>query len=181
MPSERLVPAVPRHSLHPFHALSTPVAVCSVLRHPSRLVPGGLYTPGFDDTWLLNDALSKGSLSFVSRTLTCASYSRAFPPTLTTTALYRSSLEVVWDLLLKADPEGPALICCAACAHGYLVHGELPIRVLLQHAKAKKENIQILTSMSRTRIRRPTMRFSPAVAFYLDVRSAYSCREIANS
>ena len=65
--------------------------------------------------------------------------SRAFPPTLTTTALYRSSLESVWDLLLKADPEGPSLIYCAAFdPHGYLVHGELLIRVLLQHTEAKK-------------------------------------------
>src|SRR5882672_6962841 len=45
----------------------------------------------------------------------------------------------VWDLLLKADPEGPSLIYCAAFyPHGYLVHGELLIRVLLQHTKAEK-------------------------------------------
>src|SRR6266581_7080587 len=45
----------------------------------------------------------------------------------------------VWDLLLKADPEGPSLIYCAACyPHGYLVHDELLIRVLLQHTKAEK-------------------------------------------
>jgi hypothetical protein len=35
--SERLVPAVPRDSLHPLHALSTPVAVRSVIRHPADL------------------------------------------------------------------------------------------------------------------------------------------------
>ena len=35
--SERLVPAVPRDSLHPLHALSTPVAVRSVVRHPTDL------------------------------------------------------------------------------------------------------------------------------------------------
>ena len=47
----------------------------------------------------------------------------------------------VWDLLLKADPEGPSLIYCAACyPHGYLVHGELLIRVLLQHTEAQKVN-----------------------------------------
>ena len=38
---------------------------------PNGLVPGGLYAPGFDDTYLLNDASSKGLLSFVSRMLTC--------------------------------------------------------------------------------------------------------------
>ena len=32
---ERLVPAVPRHSLHPLHAPSTPVAVRPVIRHPA--------------------------------------------------------------------------------------------------------------------------------------------------
>src|SRR5438132_8133512 len=35
--SERLVPAVPRDSLHPLHALSTPIAVRSVVRHPTDL------------------------------------------------------------------------------------------------------------------------------------------------
>jgi len=30
-----LVPAVPCKSLHPIHALSTPVAVCPVIRHPT--------------------------------------------------------------------------------------------------------------------------------------------------
>ena len=38
---------------------------------PRGLVLGGLYAPGFDDTYLLNDASSQGLLSFVSRMLTC--------------------------------------------------------------------------------------------------------------
>ena len=33
--SERLVPAVPRDSLHPLHAPSTPIAVRAVIRHPA--------------------------------------------------------------------------------------------------------------------------------------------------
>jgi hypothetical protein len=37
-------------------------------------------------------------------------------------ALYHSGLEAVWDLLLKADPEGPSLISPAAYLHGCLVH-----------------------------------------------------------
>ena len=37
------------------------------------LVPGEPNAPGFDDTLVFNDASSKGSLSFVSRTLTCTS------------------------------------------------------------------------------------------------------------
>ena len=53
MTSKRLVPAVPRHSLHPLHAPSTPVAIRSVTRHPNGLIPGGLYAPGFDDTCFL--------------------------------------------------------------------------------------------------------------------------------
>jgi hypothetical protein len=36
-----LVPAVPRKSLHPLHAPSTPVAVCPVIRHPTGLSQKG--------------------------------------------------------------------------------------------------------------------------------------------
>src|SRR5258708_14565086 len=39
--SERLVPAVPRNSLHPLHAPSTPVAARSVTRHPTDLSQAG--------------------------------------------------------------------------------------------------------------------------------------------
>src|SRR6266705_4339015 len=35
--SKRLVPAVPRKSLHPIHALSTPVVVCPIIRLPTDL------------------------------------------------------------------------------------------------------------------------------------------------
>ena len=38
---------------------------------PDRLFPGSEHVPGFDDTCIINDASSKGSLSFVSRMLTC--------------------------------------------------------------------------------------------------------------
>jgi hypothetical protein len=47
-------------------------------------------------------------------------------------------LGVVWDLLLQADSKGPSLICHAAYPHGYLVHVELLLRVLLQHTMVKK-------------------------------------------
>src|ERR1700687_1642826 len=40
--SERLVPAVPRNSLHPLHAPFTPVAVRSVIRHPADLSQMGI-------------------------------------------------------------------------------------------------------------------------------------------
>ena len=66
-------------------------------RHPPRhqapggLVPGSAYAPGFDDFFSFNDASSEGLLSFVFRTPTCSDHIRTFHPTLTTTALYRSS------------------------------------------------------------------------------------------
>ena len=41
MASERLVAAVPRKSLHPLHAPSTPVAVCPVIRHLTDLSQKG--------------------------------------------------------------------------------------------------------------------------------------------
>ncbi len=106
---------------------------------PRGLVPGGLYAPGFDDTCFLNDASSKGSLSFVSRMLTCTSFFSRFYSNAHHHGLLSQQLGSVWDLLLNADPEGPSLIYCAACdSHGYLVHVELLIRVLLQHTKAQK-------------------------------------------
>src|SRR2546425_3155 len=106
---------------------------------PRGLVPGGLYAPGFDDTCFLNDASSKGSLSFVSRMLTCTSFFSRFYSNAHHRGSLPQQLGSVWDLLLKADPEGPSLIYCAACdPHGYLVHVELPIRALLQHTKAEK-------------------------------------------
>ena len=104
---------------------------------PCGLVPGGLYAPGFDDTYLLNDASSKGSLSFVSRMLTCTGLLPRFFSNAHHHGSLPQQLGSVWDLLLKADPEGPSLIYCAACyPHGCLVHGELLIRVLLQHTEA---------------------------------------------
>ena len=103
------------------------------------LVPGGLYARGFDDTYFLNDASSKGSLSFVSRMLTCTGLYPRFSSNAHHHGSLPQQLGSVWDLLLKADPEGPSLIYCAAChAHGYLVHGELLIRVLLQHTKTEE-------------------------------------------
>jgi hypothetical protein len=40
---------------------------------------------------------------------------------------------VVWDLLLKADPEGPSLIVPAASAHRLSDHADHPFCVLPQH------------------------------------------------
>jgi GH15 family glucan-1,4-alpha-glucosidase len=40
---------------------------------------------------------------------------------------------VIWDLLLKADPEGPPLIAVTAYAHRLSDHRDHPFCVLLQH------------------------------------------------
>jgi hypothetical protein len=105
---------------------------------PRGLVLGGLYAPGFDDTYLLNDASSQGLLSFVSRMLTCTGLFPRFCSNAHHHGSLPQQLGSVWDLLLKADPEGPSLIYCAASPHGYLVHGELLIRVHLQHTEAQE-------------------------------------------
>src|ERR1700687_95804 len=93
--SERLVPAVPRDSLHPLHAPSTAVAVRSVIRHPTDLSQVG-YTLLVSTTLdFLTTRLRRVHFrSSLGRSLARVC-SRAFPPTLTTTALYRSSLEAV--------------------------------------------------------------------------------------
>jgi len=67
-------PEQPASASRPLYAGRRP------LRHqaPRELVPGGLSAPGFDDTCLLNDASSKGSLAFVSRMLTCTSFFSRF-------------------------------------------------------------------------------------------------------
>src|SRR5467141_1898090 len=106
---------------------------------PRGPFPGGLYAPGFDDTCFLNDASSKGSLSFVSRMLTCTGLFPRFYSNAHHHGLLPQQLGSVWDLLLKADPEGSSLIYCAACdPHGYLVHIEILISAFLQHTEAKK-------------------------------------------
>ena len=68
---------------------------------PRELVPGEPCAPGFDDTLVLNDASSKGSLSFVSRMHTCPSLSRAFLPN----AHHHSSLPQQLGSGLRPAPE----------------------------------------------------------------------------
>jgi hypothetical protein len=57
--------------------------------------------------------------------------SGAFDPMLTTAALLLQQLGLVWNLLLKADPEGPALIFHAALQHSLSSSSEPPM--FLQH------------------------------------------------
>ena len=65
--------------------------------------------PGFDEISRLNDASTRVQVrsSYGSHLL---EFLRTYPPTLTTTAFYRRGSELVYDLLLKADPEGPTFI-----------------------------------------------------------------------
>ena len=79
---------------------------------PDRLVPEVDNASGFDDAKGLNDASSKGSLSFVS--LTCSRCSLSFCSNAHHHGSLPQQLGVVWDPLLKADPEGPSPIFHAA-------------------------------------------------------------------
>src|SRR5437899_12183217 len=47
-------------------------------------------------------------------------------------------LGVVWDLLLKADPEVPSPIFHAALRHRFHTHTGTPLHVSLQHTMVKK-------------------------------------------
>src|SRR5258708_28823835 len=47
-------------------------------------------------------------------------------------------LGVVWDLLLKADPEGPSPIFHAALRHRFHTHTGTPSHVFLQHTMVEK-------------------------------------------
>jgi hypothetical protein len=102
-----LVPAVPRESLYPTHAPSTPVAICPVIRLLTDLSQRCSAPLVLATINVFNDASSVGSLSFVFRILTC---SRSCPKLFLQRSLPRclpQQLGAVWDLLLKADPEGP--------------------------------------------------------------------------
>src|SRR5215475_2093946 len=112
-----LVPAVPRESQHPVHAPYAPIAVCPVFRRPTdlsqwRFRPLVLTMLKFFTTLHRRVCLRSSpgrtparghALSFCSN-----AHDHGFWP---------QPLGVVWDLLLKADPEGPALISHAAVRH----------------------------------------------------------------
>ena len=116
-----LVPAVPRKSLHPTHAPSTPVAVCPVIRHLTDFSQKGF-------TFLVLT-----TLSFLTTRLRWVHFRSSFgcPPaqglalSFCSNAHHHGSLPqqlgVVCDLLLKAGPEGPALIFHAASRRSLLL------------------------------------------------------------
>src|SRR4029077_9570659 len=111
--SERLVPAVPRKSLHPLPAPSTPVAVCPVIRPPTDLSQKGF-------TLLVLTTLASLRRVFEGFTFVRLSDAHLHEIDL---ALFSNAhdhgslpqqLGVVWDRLLKTDSEGPTLISHAA-------------------------------------------------------------------
>ena len=60
---------------------------------PDRLVPEGIHAPGFDDACFFTTRLRRVHFRSSLECSPARVCSRAFPPTLTTAALYRSSLE----------------------------------------------------------------------------------------
>src|SRR5208283_1539363 len=67
---------------------------------PGRLVPGDRDAPGFDDGSVVNGASSKGSLAFVSLTLTCSWLSLNIVSNAHHRDSYPQQLGVDWDPLL---------------------------------------------------------------------------------
>ena len=86
---------------------------------------------------IFNDASSKGSLSFVSRMLTGSRSSLSFRSNAHHHGSLPQQLGVVWDLLLKADPEGPSPIFHAALRHRFQFILD-SFYVSLQHTEAQE-------------------------------------------
>src|SRR5258708_32086964 len=105
---------------------------------PGRLIPEGPNASGFDDPMIFNDASSQGSLSFVSRMLTCPRSSLSFHSNAHHHGSLPQQLGVVWALPLKADPEGPSPIFHAALRPRFHTHTGTPSHVSLQHPWVKK-------------------------------------------
>ena len=121
-----LVPAVPRRRLCPTHALYTPAAARPVIRLPTGLsqetvLP--LVSTAFDPLTTRHRRVHlRSSFGHIPAPVKA----RTFHPTFTTTALLPQQLGLVWDPLLKADPEGPSLIIHAAVRHWFLRHPSSP-------------------------------------------------------
>jgi hypothetical protein len=129
--SERLVPAVPRDSLHPLHAPSTPVAVRSVIRHPadsSQENHTPLVSTTLDLTTRLRRVHFRSSLGCSPARVVLALFHQRTPPWLFTTAAAPES---------RSRGAFPHLSRSLTYSHGRLVHSELLLRVLLQHTMVK--------------------------------------------
>src|SRR5260221_4920835 len=71
--------------------------------------------------------------------LTCTRLIPRFCPNAHYHGSLPQQLGVVWDLLLKTDPEGPTLIFHAACPHDWSVHDELLSVCACSTLKPKKQ------------------------------------------
>ena len=114
---------------------------------PDRLVPEVDNASGFDDAKGLNDASSKGSLSFVSRMFTCSRCSLSFYSNAHHHGSLPQQLGVVWDPLLKADPEGPSPIFHAAL-RPVAPPSSLPLQHTCPHAHSDNINSSQLIEIS---------------------------------
>src|SRR5216684_5796169 len=72
--------------------------------------------------------------------LTCTRLIPRFCPNAHHHGSLPQQLGVVWDLLLKTDPEGPTLIFHAACPHDWSVHDELLSVCACSTLKPRKSN-----------------------------------------
>jgi hypothetical protein len=84
---------VPHESLDQGRASYTPAAACPVNQVPDKLIPGDRNAPGFDDTSMVNDASTEVQKIRLPDPHLLGVFPDTLTPTLTTTALYRSSLE----------------------------------------------------------------------------------------
>src|SRR5258708_27172510 len=72
-------------------------------------------------------------------------------------------LGVVWDLLLKADPEGPSPIFHAALRHRFHTHTGTPSHVSLQHTLVNKVTPVTLPPGRLKLLTRPSPTGSPPI------------------
>jgi len=127
---------VPHTSLRWTHAVFVPVTARPVSRHLPSLVPGQQLEPGFDDV----PTLSTRRQRFTRVRLPSAHLTGcpAFSATLTTPAIEPAQLAVVWTPILQSEPEGPALISCAArLLRVGLITSEPPLRAVVAHRRRR--------------------------------------------
>src|SRR5438552_10946329 len=85
--------------------------------------------------------------------LTCTRLIPRFCPNAHHHGSLPQQLGVVWDLLLKTDPEGPTLIFHAACPHDWSVHDELLSVCACSTLKPRKSKVSGRRSPAACRFR----------------------------
>ena len=129
-----LVPAVPCESQCPVDAPYAPAAVCPVIRHPTdlsqlRFSPLVLATLSFFTTRHRRVCFRSSPGHTPAR-----SHAPSFCSNVHDHGFWPLPLGVVWNPLLKADPEGPTLISHAAVRHVVIACCP-PFFVCLQHTE----------------------------------------------